>query len=428
MPTYAQQAPQQEHEQHHLMPDFRVEDGPGPESGPGLSNQERLQALGLARGGDQGPTRLRDKFPWFGAPERQSIDLPSTGEMTPAWVEENRDVLGLPPGAPVEHFLYEYVSKNIAYRQGADGAEVPAELGQGDADLLRAWGYDPNVQWLNGENDMQVLTINPLLPEGATQGEDGRWSGPDGNALPAPIMAFRGTSGGEDFLTDIDPQGVGHEQYTHNREAIDGQLAALTEAYGPAVLTGHSLGGALSGTTAANNTDRVQEIVNFQPAGLEEPALQRLEAAGVPGTNYTAGGDVVPLSGDGHAPGPTYHYELGQANPVRAHLAMFMAPKTDPQGNRVAQESWTDVGEWNQGTWDLSQEGGRDIATESSYGIERHDFVPGDRGSNDPAAGWQRTGAESVRWGAGQVRDGVEWGWGQAQEGWNGLQDWWNGN
>lgn len=109
-----------------------------------------------------------------------------------------------------------------------------------------------------------------------------------------PVVAFRGTQASEgdirDIATDIDPRGVGFAQFENNAQ----QLSQIAQKYPGAVVTGHSLGGALAQRYAANFG--AGELVTFNSPGIDNQTASQFKKGRA--THYVADGDLVSLGGE----------------------------------------------------------------------------------------------------------------------------------
>jgi len=123
-----------------------------------------------------------------------------------------------------------------------------------------------------------------------------------------PVLAFRGTDTdkgnrelGKDAAADLRWKAVGYGQFAANRPQIVNLLASLG---GRAVVTGHSLGGALAQLTGCYFPGMVQRIVTFQAPGIDSATAKKLAdynkanpGKKVDSTHYVAKGDLVSKAG-----------------------------------------------------------------------------------------------------------------------------------
>lgn len=109
-----------------------------------------------------------------------------------------------------------------------------------------------------------------------------------------PVITFRGTQGSEfdvrDIMTDVDPRGVGYGQFENNLQ----QLGAIASKYPGAVVTGHSLGGALAQRYASQFG--AGEVITFNSPGIDSQSASQFKKGKV--THYVSDGDLVSLGGE----------------------------------------------------------------------------------------------------------------------------------
>jgi alpha-tubulin suppressor-like RCC1 family protein len=130
-------------------------------------------------------------------------------------------------------------------------------------------------------------------------------------ANAAPVLVLRGTSPTDvlDIWDDINPDGIGHGQFTQNITEIRNWLLTRSVSM-PPVIVGHSLGGALAQWIAADATHnlnrRLGEVVTFNSPGIA-PLLNfngiaigastfKKELAGLT-THYITSPDAISLGG-----------------------------------------------------------------------------------------------------------------------------------
>ena len=139
------------------------------------------------------------------------------------------------------------------------------------------------------------------------------WGLDDSQPSHPPILAFRGTDSIDDFTgTNLDHDGVGYSQYNDWQDWFRSWMASWAgEGQTPPILTGHSLGGALTQWFAYDAFMRghsLTEAVTFQSPGIGETYINlirddvgRLVEDGI--EHYVVSGDIVSLAGEAFLPG-----------------------------------------------------------------------------------------------------------------------------
>lgn len=168
-----------------------------------------------------------------------------------------------------------------------------------------------------------------------------------GTSAP-PVLAVRGTEPNEslglDLLDDLNPLGIGWDQFTNNiasvRMWLDSVRTATTQI--PSI-TGHSLGGGLtqliaSDYTSSSATRRLRDIVTFNSPGISSAMANAFRAARVVGgvRHYVASGDIITLAGERYIAGGYTMAELtfggivDQLNPLNKHSKPMLADVVGP--------------------------------------------------------------------------------------------------
>ncbi|GBQ98241.1 hypothetical protein AA23498_3158 [Acetobacter nitrogenifigens DSM 23921 = NBRC 105050] len=119
------------------------------------------------------------------------------------------------------------------------------------------------------DEDLRKLRLSPEMLEHPTNPKtnkptDFRAAVFINNKTNAPIVAFKGTSSGEDWKTNF-AQGLGHDTFYYDQAQKIAQRVRLSPAGAGAHFTGHSLGGGLA-SAAARATGLPATTLN--PAGL----------------------------------------------------------------------------------------------------------------------------------------------------------------
>jgi hypothetical protein len=195
--------------------------------------------------------------------------------------------------------------------------------GDATAELAAVNGYVQGPE-IHGAHDLAFRVFSPTV------------------AGKPPIIAFRGTVptkvGG--ILADVDPNGVGVLQFDANRELIQQAIAEATQAGGPAVMTGHSLGGALAQLAGAEFPDQTRQIITFASPGVNKDAVLAIRAhnAAHPGAridsiHHQVSGDLVSESAANLTDGMVHVHETTSAtNPLSKHAAAILGE--DPTLNQ----------------------------------------------------------------------------------------------
>jgi hypothetical protein len=156
-------------------------------------------------------------------------------------------------------------------------------------------------------------------------------------ALP-PILCCRGTvSDSHNLIDDLNPF-IGQHAFRQSRDEIADILKKMTPKYGSAVITGHSLGGAIAQAITTEFCDKptshshpplIKAVYHFNAPGIGPELVQRYEEkmSEIPAArrplvySYYHAGDVVALAGGAHLP-PTEEHILGKAS----LLSTFKSP------------------------------------------------------------------------------------------------------
>jgi pimeloyl-ACP methyl ester carboxylesterase len=228
--------------------------------------------------------------------------------------------------------------------------------GRLDNTKLTAWGYRQAGAVEDPESGFRVVLYMPT--EEALNGstEQGKIAQMIHGGPPPPVVAFRGTDpkrGKRGISDDVNREGVGTYQFSSNRHRVDKILA---RAGGKAVVTGHSLGGALAQICAARLPGSVSRVVTYQAPAIGGKDVKALEKHNkqakaedkVSSTHYRAEGDIVHTAGEKLTSGDVYTFEsvgigwagdhmqfpLARLNAARGKIV----PGVTGQGGREAED------------------------------------------------------------------------------------------
>ncbi len=251
----------------------------------------------------------------------------------------------------------DVVNENLAHSLAYKNA---AELDDADRKFLDEQGLQVG-KVIHGVGGLDMTTFIPQPGKTAT-----------------PVLAFRGTQSGADFIADTNPAGVGAYQMSANEGLIAQTLASLA-SYGPPTVTGHSLGGSLAQMTASRFPGQVGRVVTFQSPGIPKAMVDKLDAHNkdaeakgqrpVESTHYAVDGDVIPMAGQAFTAGFMYVIDRGPATSIM-QVPEWKAALADHGSHPL--EEFVKSGE-GQGKRDPSAQG--DDKTPTSA----HETTPGER-------------------------------------------------
>ncbi|EPF17240.1 Calx-beta domain-containing protein [Microcystis aeruginosa] len=125
-----------------------------------------------------------------------------------------------------------------------------------------------------------------------------------------PVLAIRGTefSSGKDLLSDAETEGIGYNQFTNNKAAVNQWLSEVTNPVSGLTLkpniTGHSLGGALSQWVGGSYTGQLGKIVTFNSPGIsQQPGINFNATNNLGVTHYITSADLVSIAGSKYLSG-----------------------------------------------------------------------------------------------------------------------------
>jgi len=210
-----------------------------------------------------------------------------------------------PAAIPEKHKLYEYLARGIAY-EDPEVSAIAEDAFKNNSLLGNklAVGEDLNSGY---KVDKVISDPNTGFYAVGLVSKDGS---------KPPVLAVRGTGGSpterkgiavlKDVLEDANPISIGYSQFQANKNEIEAWLAAQNQQGRRPDVVGHSLGGALAQTIAAEFTDKVGQTVTFNSPGIDDSiALKFALNGGKPEnvTHYVVSGDIVQMAGEAFLPG-----------------------------------------------------------------------------------------------------------------------------
>jgi hypothetical protein len=117
-----------------------------------------------------------------------------------------------------------------------------------------------------------------------------------------PVLAIRGTESVNDLLSGAETEGIGYNQFTNNKAAVNQWLSEVTNPVSGLTLkpniTGHSLGGALSQWVGGSYTGQLGKIVTFNSPGIsQQPGINFNATNNLGVTHYITSADLVSIAG-----------------------------------------------------------------------------------------------------------------------------------
>ncbi|HRC55692.1 MAG TPA: hypothetical protein PKU97_07200 [Kofleriaceae bacterium] len=223
-------------------------------------------------------------------------------------------------GAPLEEKPLE--SFDVLVEQMAHGMAYNLDLTERDHKFLEVNGYRA-AGIFRGKREFVMRYFEPI------------------QAGKPPVVAFRGTVPTKipTLIADLDPGSIGGYQFGANINEIKGVMERAA-GHGPAVVTGHSLGGALAQLAASTFPDLVGSIITFQAPGVDRSVVEQLEKyneenpdKAISSRHHRVAGDLVPLGGQALTPGSVHNHEMEGGNPLSKHLAYPLAQEHEAAGN-----------------------------------------------------------------------------------------------
>jgi hypothetical protein len=223
--------------------------------------------------------------------------------------------------------FYEQMACMYAYLPLQEGQILPGQANGGPTKYQVVATLD------DPETGLQAFSVVPLNAKGK----------PWGGGRKSPIVVFRGSEkhnlkegfndfGEADFLSLY----IGASQFAPNRAKIERLFKAAGADAEPAIVTGHSLGGALAQKATVEFFDMSQRVVTFQAPGIAAADFERFEQKnerakkagkkGVGATGYAHEKDIVSMAGEQHlAANDTRVIKDGAAgDAIEAHTTTYL--------------------------------------------------------------------------------------------------------
>jgi Domain of unknown function (DUF4114)/Lipase (class 3) len=188
--------------------------------------------------------------------------------------------MSISPVQPI-HALYELLAKTVPSYFGANRTTAISQLS--------ALGYAVDRVFDDAATSFQAVGLVSI------------------DKTKPPVLVFQGTVDDKDSVDDANPQGVGFNQFTANKEVVKTWLNDIIKdpTKNPQGLkvdfTGHSLGGALTQWFASEYPNLLGEAVSFQSPGIARVASNNFLSKGGKAnqvTHYIVNGDIVSLGGE----------------------------------------------------------------------------------------------------------------------------------
>ncbi|RIH78770.1 hypothetical protein Mterra_03645 [Calidithermus terrae] len=256
-----------------------------------------------------------------------SLPLISAQKQSPTMKPDYREGLAEEKPSPFARIPSPQLTYDALLEQMAKLAYedyVPSAQENPKYEVVRQFGYRPQ-RTTYGRLGMQLQVFLPSKPE-----------------YPYPVVAFRGTQGGEfkvlegqmDWFTDADPRGVGYGQFHENKDLIRTHLD-YAQQKGKVWLCGHSLGGALAQWTACTWPQSVGHVATFQAPGIPKEMVAKIEAYNkgkspgeqITSDHYRMNLDFVPHAGQAFTPGEVHRFKFPNQR-AKAPVYVKLGPRT----------------------------------------------------------------------------------------------------
>ena len=246
----------------------------------------------------------------------------------------------------------EIFSKDTAYRNWQPGNDVD-KIPQINSSLYGDLGYYVDEVFNDSSSGYQGygLTSDEKFSLSLTSANNatinrGEAIGTIYDLGKTPVLVSRGSTDGKDIFSDLNPDGIGFNQYTRNRVSLENWLRTESQVqngevnFSP-ILTGHSLGGALTQWIASNYVRNLEKVVTFNSPGIKLTDTPKANIENT--THYLTSSDVVSLAGRDYIPGIyilSDYNSFGPLGTVGTHLVPTL-------NSQVGYDS-VDLAKWNQ--------------------------------------------------------------------------------
>ncbi|MBP5585881.1 MAG: AIDA repeat-containing protein [Lentisphaeria bacterium] len=204
---------------------------------------------------------------------------------------------------PIPDAAYEYIARKLAYKKERPyvpvGVSIPFQIGDTTYHFtVREFFDDESSTSKIGGFDAVLLERTDAA----------------GNSLRQAILGCGGSEQVSDFVSDIDPLGIGYAQFLSNADEVYSACRELVQDGCSISFTGHSLGGALAQWFAVycqetGGVQQTEDLVTFNSPGiLTSNLLPTSKIKNV--RHYICDGDLVSMAGVGFVDGDKSQYYL----------------------------------------------------------------------------------------------------------------------
>ena len=187
---------------------------------------------------------------------------------------------------------YEYLARKVAYEDGHDhcskGDRLDLTIDNAETGAAESWHFVVREiyesSWYNGFDAILLELVDDA-----------------GSSLKQAVLACGGSEQPIDYLTDVNPLGIGYLQFAINAGGVYDDLEDLVDEGCSISLTGHSLGGALAQWFAVyarswGDVDRIDALVTFNSPGISGVTARKRTRINTI-RHYLNDGDFVSMAG-----------------------------------------------------------------------------------------------------------------------------------